>query len=79
MPTSCTVLSQASYCSFVVLSVSALSGAGGAVAQAYPTHTVRILASSTPGGSTPEEMRNRIASEVQRWAKVIAEAGIPKQ
>ena len=30
-------------------------------------------------GSTPEEMRQRIASEVQRWSKVIAEAGIPKQ
>ena len=30
-------------------------------------------------GSTPDEMRARIASEVQRWSKVIAEAGIPKQ
>lgn len=30
-------------------------------------------------GSTPEEMRARVASEVQRWAKVIAEARIPRQ
>ncbi len=30
-------------------------------------------------GSTPEEMRVRVASEVQRWAKVIAEARIPRQ
>lgn len=30
-------------------------------------------------GSTPEEMRNRVASEVQRWSKVIAEAHIPRQ
>lgn len=30
-------------------------------------------------GSTPEEMRNRVSSEVQRWSKLIAEANIPKQ
>ena len=30
-------------------------------------------------GSTPEEMRNRIAGEVQRWSRVIVEARIPKQ
>jgi tripartite-type tricarboxylate transporter receptor subunit TctC len=30
-------------------------------------------------GSTPEEMRNRVATEVQRWSKVIADAHIPKQ
>ena len=30
-------------------------------------------------GSTSEEMRNRVAAEVQRWAKVIAEANIPRQ
>ncbi len=30
-------------------------------------------------GSTSEEMRARVASEVQRWAKVIAEARIPRQ
>jgi tripartite-type tricarboxylate transporter receptor subunit TctC len=30
-------------------------------------------------GSTPEEMRNRVASEVQRWSRVINEARIPKQ
>jgi tripartite-type tricarboxylate transporter receptor subunit TctC len=29
--------------------------------------------------STPAEMRNRVAAEVQRWAKVIAEARIPRQ
>ncbi len=29
--------------------------------------------------STPEEMRNRVASEVQRWSKVIADARIQKQ
>jgi tripartite-type tricarboxylate transporter receptor subunit TctC len=29
--------------------------------------------------STPEEMRDRVASEVQRWSKVIADANIPKQ
>lgn len=30
-------------------------------------------------GSTPEEMRLRIANEVRRWSKVIDGAGIPKQ
>ncbi len=30
-------------------------------------------------GSTSEEMRNRVAGEIQRWAKVIADANIPKQ
>ena len=30
-------------------------------------------------GSTPEEMRNRVATEVQRWSKVIADAHIQKQ
>jgi len=30
-------------------------------------------------GSTPEEMRSRVAAEVQRWSKVIADAHIQKQ
>jgi tripartite-type tricarboxylate transporter receptor subunit TctC len=30
-------------------------------------------------GSTPEEMRTRVASEVQRWSKVIREANIEQQ
>ena len=30
-------------------------------------------------GSTPEEMRARIATEVQRWSQVIREAKIPQQ
>jgi len=30
-------------------------------------------------GSTPAQMRSRVATEVQRWSKVIAEANIPKQ
>jgi tripartite-type tricarboxylate transporter receptor subunit TctC len=30
-------------------------------------------------GCTPEEMRNRVAGEIQRWSKVIADANIPKQ
>ena len=30
-------------------------------------------------GSTPEDMKNMVASETQRWSQVIAEAKIPKQ
>jgi tripartite-type tricarboxylate transporter receptor subunit TctC len=30
-------------------------------------------------GSTPEEMRDRMAADVQKWAAVIEKAGIPKQ
>lgn len=30
-------------------------------------------------GSTPEEMRARVADEIQRWARVIREAKIPRQ
>jgi tripartite-type tricarboxylate transporter receptor subunit TctC len=30
-------------------------------------------------GSTPEEMKAMVASEVQRWSQVVAEARIPKQ
>jgi tripartite-type tricarboxylate transporter receptor subunit TctC len=30
-------------------------------------------------GSTPEEMRNRMARDIKRWAEVIERAGIPKQ
>jgi tripartite-type tricarboxylate transporter receptor subunit TctC len=30
-------------------------------------------------GSTPEEMRNMIASELSRWVQVVADAKIPKQ
>jgi tripartite-type tricarboxylate transporter receptor subunit TctC len=30
-------------------------------------------------GSTPEEMRNLVASELQRWTQVINDAQIPKQ
>jgi tripartite-type tricarboxylate transporter receptor subunit TctC len=30
-------------------------------------------------GSTPEEMRDRVAADVQKWAAVIEKAGIPKQ
>jgi tripartite-type tricarboxylate transporter receptor subunit TctC len=30
-------------------------------------------------GSTPEEMRQRVATDLQRWTKVISEANIPRQ
>ena len=30
-------------------------------------------------GSTPEEMRARVAEEVQRWRRVMKEAGITPQ
>lgn len=30
-------------------------------------------------GSTPEEMRNRMARDIDKWAAVIEKAGIPKQ
>jgi tripartite-type tricarboxylate transporter receptor subunit TctC len=30
-------------------------------------------------GSTPQEMRDRMAADVQKWAAVIEKAGIPKQ
>ena len=30
-------------------------------------------------GSTPEQMRDRLATDVQRWTKVISEANIPRQ
>jgi tripartite-type tricarboxylate transporter receptor subunit TctC len=29
-------------------------------------------------GSTPEEMRNRMATDAARWREVIEKAGIPK-
>ena len=32
-----------------------------------------------PAGSTPREMKDRVAFEVQRWKRVIAEANIPQQ
>ncbi|HKA44741.1 MAG TPA: tripartite tricarboxylate transporter substrate binding protein [Burkholderiales bacterium] len=32
-----------------------------------------------PRGSTPDEMRNRVAAEVQRWTQVINDAGIQLQ
>ena len=30
-------------------------------------------------GSTPEEMRDRMAADIKKWATVIEEAGIEKQ
>jgi tripartite-type tricarboxylate transporter receptor subunit TctC len=30
-------------------------------------------------GSTPDEMRNRMAADIQKWAAVIEKAGIEKQ
>ena len=30
-------------------------------------------------GSTPEEMRERMARDIERWAGVIEKAGIAKQ
>jgi tripartite-type tricarboxylate transporter receptor subunit TctC len=30
-------------------------------------------------GSTPDEMKAMVASEVQRWSQVVADANIPKQ
>jgi tripartite-type tricarboxylate transporter receptor subunit TctC len=30
-------------------------------------------------GSTPEEMRDRMASDIKKWATVIEESGIEKQ
>src|SRR5262249_35851332 len=30
------------------------------------------------GGSTPEEMRNRMAKDIARWHDVIEKAGIPR-
>jgi tripartite-type tricarboxylate transporter receptor subunit TctC len=30
-------------------------------------------------GSTPEEMKNMVASQTQKWIQVVAEAKIPKQ
>lgn len=36
-------------------------------------------ADGDPRGSTPEEMRNMDATELQRWAQVITEAKIPRQ
>jgi putative tricarboxylic transport membrane protein len=30
-------------------------------------------------GSTPEEMRARMASDIVKWRSVIEKAGIPKQ
>ena len=30
-------------------------------------------------GSTPEEMRDRMAADIQKWAAVIEKAGIEKQ
>jgi tripartite-type tricarboxylate transporter receptor subunit TctC len=29
-------------------------------------------------GSTPEEMRNRMAADAARWREVIEKAGIPR-
>jgi tripartite-type tricarboxylate transporter receptor subunit TctC len=30
-------------------------------------------------GSTPEEMKNRVAAELRRWTRVISDAGIQLQ
>lgn len=32
-----------------------------------------------PAGGTPQELSKLIASEVRRWSKVIADAGIPRK
>ena len=53
-----------------------------AVHKALSVQEVRDRLESFGGevrGSTPEEMRNRVAGEVQRWSKVILDANIPKQ
>jgi tripartite-type tricarboxylate transporter receptor subunit TctC len=32
-----------------------------------------------PAGGTPQELTKLLASEVRRWGKVIADAGIPRE
>jgi tripartite-type tricarboxylate transporter receptor subunit TctC len=34
---------------------------------------------ASPGGGTPQELADRVTSEIERWAQVIEDAGIPKQ
>jgi tripartite-type tricarboxylate transporter receptor subunit TctC len=46
---------------------------------AEPAVAARIRAmGSEPKGGTPEEFRTRIAADVARWTKVIADAGIER-
>jgi tripartite-type tricarboxylate transporter receptor subunit TctC len=52
-----------------------------AAAMAKPDVATRLenIVGATARTSSPEEMRSMVASEVARWKKVIAEAGIPQQ
>jgi tripartite-type tricarboxylate transporter receptor subunit TctC len=78
---------------YIVTSWNGLAAAAGMPAQTLAILNQHINAAlsdpalqataSTLGmdarGSTPEEMRNRMAADVQKWAAVIEKAGIEKQ
>jgi putative tricarboxylic transport membrane protein len=78
---------------YIVISWNGLAAAAGMPAQTLAILNQHINAAlsdpalqataSTLGmdarGSTPQEMRDRMAADVQKWAAVIEKAGIPKQ
>ena len=78
---------------YIVISWNGLAAAAGMPAEILATLNQHINAAlsdpalqataSTLGmdarGSTPQEMRDRMAADVPKWAAVIEKAGIPKQ
>ena len=78
---------------YIVISWNGLAAAAGMPAEILATLNQQINAAlsdpalqataSTLGmdarGSTPQEMRDRMAADVPKWAAVIEKAGIPKQ
>ena len=78
---------------YIVTSWNGLATAAGLPADVLTTLNGHINAAlSDPGllatasklgmdarGSTPDEMRNRMAADIQKWAAVIEQAGIEKQ
>src|SRR5437016_8612567 len=84
---------ESGFSEYIVTSWNGLAAAAGVPAETVAVLNQHINAAlsdpalqataSTLGmdarGSTPQEMRDRMAADVQKWAAVIEKAGIPKQ
>lgn len=84
---------ESGFPSYVVTSWNALAAPTGLPAetlQILNNHITKALADPavrakaaaiglTARGSTPEQMRERMANDIKKWAAVIEKAGIPKQ
>ena len=89
----CPTAKESGFPDYIVTSWNGLASAAGMPAETLGTLNQLINAALTDPtlqatasalgmdarGSTPDEMRDRMAADVKKWAAVIDKAGIPKQ